>query len=177
MMTYPEPIDVGLYRDGEVEAIDLTYGGKAYSMTIVMPAGDGDVASLVESLDAARWAQIIGGLEVTGANVVMPKFTLEYELEMKDVLTALGMGIAFTDAADFSKMTPRQVYISEVKHKTFVDVNEEGTEAAAVTSVEMGEVSLPPTLTVDRPFLFAIRERFSGTILFIGRIMDPAARG
>jgi serpin B len=69
----------------------------------------------------------------------------------------------------------RDLFISEVMHKTYVDVNEEGTEAAAATSVGMGVVSAPPMVVVDRPFLFAIRERFSGTILFMGRIMNPAA--
>ena len=95
---------------------------------------------------------------------------------MNDVLTALGMGIAFSEsAADFSRIccAPRDIWIGEVRHKTFVDVNEEGTEAAAATSVGFMLVSLPPTVVVDRPFVFAIRERFSGTILFIGLIMDP----
>ncbi len=107
----------------------------------------------------------------------MPKFTLQYELEMKDVLSGLGMGIAFAPIqADFTRInpTPGLLYISKVKHKTFVDVNEEGTEAAGVTSVEVRQVSIPPTLYIDRPFLFAIRERFSGTVLFLGLIMDPA---
>jgi serine protease inhibitor len=177
MMMHAEPADVGVYRDSELEAIDLSYGGKAYSMTIVMPASDYSVESLVEQLDVERWAEIIGGLRTTGVTIVMPKFTLEYELEMTDVLTALGMGIAF-GAADFSNMTPASVAISRVKHKTFVDVNEEGTEAAAVTSVEIGLTSGgPPVITVNHPFVFAIRERLSGTILFIGRVTDPVASG
>jgi serpin B len=97
---------------------------------------------------------------------------------MKDVLAALGMGIAFTDDADFTKIRATGgLYISKVKHKTFVDVNEEGTEAAAVTSVEIREVSMPHTYVIDRPFLFAIREQFSGTILFMGRIMNPLGGG
>jgi serpin B len=88
------------------------------------------------------------------------------------------MGIAFGDGADFSKIrSSGGLYISKVKHKSFVDVNEEGTEAAAATAVEIREVSLPPTFVVDRPFVFAIRERFSGTILFMGRIMNPMADG
>jgi serine protease inhibitor len=124
-------------------------------------------------------ASIIADLATTELNVVMPKYTLEYELEMKDVLTALGMGIAFVEgAADFSEIccTPGDVWIGKVKHKTFVDVNEEGTEAAAVTSVEMHfttDAGGPPTVYVDRPFLFVIRERISGAILFMGLIMDP----
>ncbi len=176
MMTYGTPADVRIYADQDVEVLDLYYGGKAYSMTILLPPAGGDLDVLVGSLDAERWQEIVDGLAITNADVVLPKFTLEYELEMKDVLTALGMGIAFSDAADFTKIrTSGGLYISKVKHKTFVDVNEEGTEAAAVTSVEIREISMPPTYVIDRPFLFAIREQLSGTILFMGRIVNPVA--
>jgi serpin B len=103
----------------------------------------------------------------------MPKFSFEYEISLKDVLTSLGMGVAFTGAADFSKISSSGgLSISEVKHKTFVQVDEEGTEAAAATSVVM-DVSAPGRFVIDRPFLFAIRERLSGTILFMGRMVDP----
>jgi serine protease inhibitor len=180
MMTYPysRVVEAGYYRDEHLQALDLPYGGRAYSMTILLPAREGQIGALVESLDSERWSSIIAGLESAELNVVMPKYTLEYELEMKDVLTALGMGIAF-GGADFSKIAPG-ICISKVKHKTFVDVSEEGTEAAAVTSVEVVSTSTasgPPTIHVDRPFLFVIRERFSGTILFMGLIMDPAPAG
>jgi serpin B len=86
------------------------------------------------------------------------------------------MGVAFDPAAaDFARIYSgdERVFISKVKHKTFVDVNEEGTEAAAATSVEVGVTSLPPMIAVDRPFVFAIREKLSGTILFLGVIEDP----
>ena len=104
----------------------------------------------------------------------MPKFSIEYEISLKDVLTSLGMGIAFDEMlADFTKINPAgELYISKVKHKTFVRVDEEGTEAAAVTSVEI-IVSGPPQFTIDRPFLFVIRERLSGTFLFMGKMVDP----
>jgi len=184
MMTYPGVVEAGYYRDEHLQALDLPYGGRAYSMTILLPPREGDIGTLVESLDSERWASIIAGLESAELNVVMPKYTLEYELEMKDVLTALGMGVAFVEgAADFSKIccTPGDVWIGKVKHKTFVEVNEEGTEAAAVTSVEMhfgtGPGGGPLTIYVDRPFLFVIRERISGTILFMGLIMDPVPAG
>ncbi len=141
-----------------------------------MPEPEGEIGTLVESLDSELWTTVLAGLTVTESNVVMPKYTLEYELEMKDVLTALGMGIAFVEGpADFSKICcgPGDIWIGKVKHKTFVEVNEEGTEAAAVTSVEMEFTSVPATVYIDRPFLFVIRERLSGTILFMGLIMDP----
>ncbi len=176
MMSTGEEIPVNAYLGSDLMVLDLPYGGKAYSMTIVLPNAGVAIGDVVASLDDARWGTWIDGLVEGGYVVVMPKFTLRYELEMKDVLSGLGMGIAFQPlAADFTKInpTPGLLYISKVKHKTFVDVNEEGTEAAAVTSVEVRETSIPPTLYVDRPFLFAIRERFSGTVLFLGLIMDP----
>ncbi len=169
-------IEIGRYYDAEVEAIDLMYGGKAYSMTIVMPAGGGELSTLVQSLDAARWAEIIAGLTTGESEVWMPKYTLEYELALNDVLKALGMEIAF-DAlnADFSKISDWQLFISRVKHKTFVDVNEEGTEAAAATAVAVRLTSVrePVLFRADRPFVFLIRDRDTGAILFMGRVMDP----
>jgi serpin B len=107
----------------------------------------------------------------------MPKFSRSYETRLNDVLSAMGMGSAFSDGADFSRFSSDyaagDLCISEVKHKTFVEVNEEGTEAAAATSVGMVNTSAPQPIVIDRPFLLAIRERHSGTILFLGRIVDP----
>jgi serpin B len=105
----------------------------------------------------------------------MPKYTLEYEIELSAVLEALGMAEAFEPTvANFSNLVTRSdAYISAVKHKTFVQVNEEGTEAAAATSVEVGVTSAPPIILIDRPFLVAIRERLSGTILFLGKVVNP----
>jgi serpin B len=179
MMRYAAPDTVGYYRDLDrgVEVLDLAYGGRAFSLTIVLPASPGGLGALVASLDESVWRDWIAGLEPRPVIVVMPKFTLEYDVELRDVLTALGMGVAFEPyAADFSGIYggPENLYISQVRHKTFVDVNEKGTEAAAVTSVEMALTSLPPEVRVDRPFLFAIRERLSGTILFLGVVRDPS---
>jgi len=181
MMSYASPDTVLAYfdSDGGVQVLDMKYGGKAYSMTIVMPEQPGDIDALVQGLDSEVWDGWIDGLAEVQAQVTMPKFTLEYEIELKSALEALGMGIAFDPSnADFTGIYSgiERVYISKVKHKTFVDVNEEGTEAAAVTSVEIGVTSLPPMIVVDRPFLFAIREKFSGTILFLGVVLDPAGK-
>lgn len=162
--------------------LDLRYGGGAYSMTIVMPWDPAGMDALVAGLTLQQWNAWIAALDSTTAFVSLPKFKLEYQLGLNDVLSALGMSVAFVpcpgvgDCADFTGMRSiRDLYISEVMHKTFVDVNEEGTEAAAATSVGMAVASAPPSVVVDRPFLFAIRERFSGTILFMGRVMNPAA--
>ena len=109
----------------------------------------------------------------------MPKFTMRWEALLNDPLQALGMRQAFLgNVADFTRMSRAagdHLYISKVKQKSFVDVHEEGTEAAAVTSVEIRVTCAcgPQVIRIDRPFIFAIRERFSGTILFLGKIVRP----
>ncbi len=103
----------------------------------------------------------------------MPKFKLEYELSLNDVLKALGMEVAFTFGANFTKIRKSGgIRINEVKHKTFVDVNEEGTAAAAATSVGIIDIA-HLSMIVNRPFVFLIREKFSNTILFMGKIVVP----
>jgi serine protease inhibitor len=181
MMRTPEPIPVQHAWTSEVEVLDLPYGGGAYRMTIVLPAVGVPLDSLVGALTQQQWDGWIGALDSTSLLVTMPKFQLAYEKSLVDALEALGMKVAFCRNwpaynPDFTAMyPPGGACISNVKHKTWVDVNEEGTEAAAVTSVEIGYTSVPPGITVDRPFLFAIRERLSGTIVFIGTIADPGA--
>jgi len=179
MMSTADAIDVGVYWDGEVTVLDLPYGGRAYSMTLAMPAAGTDMATFVGALYSERWQAWVDGVSGSAYVVSLPKFTLEYGLLLNDVLEALGMEIAFVPGgADFTRInpTPGLLYISEVRHKSFVDVNEEGTEAAAVTSVEIRETSAGPSqVVIDRPFVFAIREKFSGTILFMGLIMDPTS--
>jgi len=153
---------------------ELPYGNGAFVMTVVMPPQGTDIAAYAASLDAGQWARIIDALpdQLRELNVRLPRFTMEYERELKDDLQALGMTDAFSrSAARFRRMTDEQVFIAFVKHKSFVLVNEEGTEAAAVTNTGIRVVSGPPCLCVDRPFLFAIRERLSGTILFMGKIV------
>lgn len=166
------------YADGDAEIAELRYGRGAFVMDIVLPREGRTVDELIANLDPDRWSQWISGLNESSMHLRMPKFRLEYETSMNDPLIALGMQSAFglTGDTDFSGLSPRghDLYISEVRQKTFINVDEEGTEAAAVTSVEVRVVSLPPTMMVDRPFLVVIRERFGGAILFIGKIGDPA---
>ena len=157
----------------EYVAGDLVYGNSAFVMTVVVPRANA-VNAFAAALDTALWSGIIADLHEGKAPVQFPKLTLEYERQLKDDLTALGMVTPFDEVrADFSNMSPvgADMYISFVKHKTFVQIDEEGTEAAAVTNTGIGLTSAPPCLCADRPFVFAIRERFSGTILFMGRIV------
>jgi serpin B len=173
-MTYGVEAAVQLTRTRLATVIDLPYGGAAFSMTIVLPHDSVSVDSVLAGLTLDDWNAWIAGLDTGFTLLYVPKFKLENNLKLNGPLASLGMGIAFSDGADFSRMTPGGgVAISEVKHRTYVDVNEEGTTAAAVTSVGIEPTSAPPALFVDRPFIFALRERLSGTILFMGVIRHP----
>jgi serpin B len=185
MMSHAEAASVRYFLGDSVTVVDLPYGGQAWSMTIVLPRTAAGIDGLSASLTAERWNGWIGALDSGGVIVTMPKFKLTYADELTPVLRALGMGIAFCDSfsADFSRMYPSarpgDVCITDVRHKTYVDVYEEGTEAAAVTSVGVGVTSAPPSplhITVDRPFLVAIRERLTGAILFLGKETNPTAQ-
>lgn len=162
----------------DFQAIDLPYGDGAFSMTIFLPKQNRDVNSFIANITESNWNNWLNNFSKQNVKLYLPKFKLEYEIQMKEVLTALGMGIAFDPYnADFTKLYQgaERVYISKVKHKTFVDVYEEGTEAAAVTSVEIGITSVGQDIVMrcDRPFVFVIREKNSNSILFIGKIIKP----
>lgn len=160
------------FADAAVEAGELPYGNGAFAMTIVMPR-TGSIDAFAATLTRERWDAIVTGLvDTRGFTVAMPRFTLTYERELRDDLVTLGMSDAFDPArADLSGMTARRdLYVAFVKHKTFLKVDEVGTEAAAVTNTGIRVVSMPPSFRVDRPFIFAIRERLSGTVLFVGKM-------
>jgi serine protease inhibitor len=169
----------GFYKYLESEdfqAVDLPYGDGDFSMTIFLPYWSVNLDSLIAKFDQENLNDWLSRFSSDSGDIYIPKFTLEYELILNDALKALGMGIAFTSAADFSKMYENvTVWVDEVKHKTFVEVNEEGTEAAAATVVEMAYGPGPPGfwMRVDRPFVFVIRENKSQTILFMGKIVEP----
>jgi serpin B len=180
-MEHGDPAPARYHFGDGVTLVDLPYGGRAWSMTIVLPRTAADIDSLVTGLTRERWDGWIASLDTGGVIVTMPKFTLRYGDSLNVALRALGMSEAFCGPwlTDFTRLLPSGgACISTVMHKTFVDVYEEGTEAAAVTSVEIRETSAPPSpphIVVDRPFLVAIRERLSGTVLFLGRVMNPVA--
>lgn len=168
------------YQNEEFQAIDLPYGNGAFRMTVFLPAPGNSVDALIAQLNAQNWAEWMGKFSKQKGTLYLPKFKLKYEKVLNQVLSTLGMGIAFGGGADFTKINKNGgLYISKVLHKSFVDVYEEGTEAAAVTIVEIRMTSVGGEsqgffMRVDRPFLFAIREQNSRTILFMGKIMNPA---
>jgi serpin B len=163
-------------RTPDFEAVDLPYGNAAYSMTVVLPNPGRSVEEVAASLQGSAWSTWMGQFGDAEVELALPRFKLEWERKLIPDLQALHMRAAFVDGgADFSRMSApsTQLFISLVKQKTYVDVNEEGTEAAAVTNVGISVTSLPVRrpFVVDRPFIIVLRERLSGTILFMGKIV------
>jgi serpin B len=158
------------YAEGDgYQAVDLLYGNGAFAMTVLLPRGERSPAELVAGLSPDRWAELTDGFEERALTLTLPRFRMEYGRKLLDDLSALGMGIAFTSEADFHRIAgaDERLFISRVDQKTFIEVNEEGTEAAAATAVGMTREAAAE-MRVDRPFVFAIRERLSGAILFLG---------
>lgn len=165
------------YVDEGLKAVELPYEGGTYSMVLLMPA-QGSLPEFEKSLDAERFEAILNELSGAAVTLSMPKFKLESAFGLSDAMKALGMVDAFEPgSADFSGMeATRSLYISDLLHKAYVDVNEEGTEAAAATAVVVGQTSMPAesyVIDFDHPFLFFIRNIQTNTILFMGRLADP----
>jgi serpin B len=165
-----------LFQHNDFSMLEMHYGRKNYAMDILLPAPGKTPDDIIKQMNAATFSSWTKGLsEVDNIPIAIPKFKFEYEKTLDDMLSAMGMDIAFTDSADFSGIsTALQLLITEVKHKTFIDVNEEGTEAAAATSVGIGYTSMPNAFIANRPFVFVIRERDTQTVLFIGKLCVPA---
>lgn len=174
-----------MYKEGElkylenemVQAVELPYGKENYSMVVLLPKGNKTVAQVSAAM-GTEWEAWMSNLRSQKIQLQLPRFKTAYEVELNSVLKSLGIQKAFVpNVADFSGISDVKLNISTVKHKTFIEVNEEGTEAAAVTSIGIVVTSMPilPVMTVDRPFIFAIREKSSGALLFMGRIANPNA--
>jgi serpin B len=153
--------------------------GKQLSMLVILPKGN-NLPAVESSLNTMDLSGLRESLHSQRVNVFFPKFRLETTYNLPDTLASMGMPTAFTRSADFSGMDgTHDLAISDVIHKAFVEVNEEGTEAAAATAVEMratGAISRPapiPVFRADHPFLFMIVDEETGSILFIGRVMNP----
>nr|WP_285847060.1 serpin family protein [Sporosarcina luteola] len=165
--------------DNEIQAVKLPYGKGEMSMTIVLPNEQKNFDEIKTTLSADKWDELSSNFRSMRGTLLLPKFKMAYETELNGALEALGMADAFTDRADFSKMVEGDVSlaISKVKQKTYIDVNEEGTEAAAVTGIQMEVASGPPdapfVMDVNRPFFLAITDEETGIILFMGFIANP----
>jgi len=168
----------GYVEGDEYQAVELPYDGRELSMLILLPRA-GQFEAFEGSLDAQWVDEIVERLEDREVILMMPRFEFKSGFSLRETLAAMGMPIAFSGGADFSGMTGnRALFMADVIHKAFVSTDEAGTEAAAATAVVMTLMAPPGTpveVTVDRPFIFLIRDVETGTILFVGRVVNPSA--
>lgn len=163
-------------RGTDYSAIELTYNRGNFAMIVLMP--DNTPGQWIENFSGDDWQQLTRQLDAAETPrkiaVTMPRFAFEFEKILNDHLKALGMMDAFdASKADLSAISDRDIFVSFVKQNTFIEVNEEGTEAAAVTSIGIEVTSMPPAFVVNKPFVFAIRERTTNALLFIGKVEHP----
>ena len=156
--------------------VTLPYGNGSFAMDVILPDEKVKFSDAVAGLNAETLMILDRSASTCEVDLKLPKFTFEYTADMTKLLTEMGMSLAFSDYADFSEMAEKSLKISQVKQKTFIDVNEKGTEAAAVTFIGMMATSVGPApqkrfveFHADRPFVFVIREKSTGAILFIGQ--------
>jgi serpin B len=172
----------GFFRYGAADGmklLDMPYKGNRLSMIVLLPDARDGLPKLEESLTSAKIDGWIKSASQREVNVYIPKFKLTSQFSLAGTLKAMGMSLPFSDAADLSGIDgKRDLYISAVIHKAFVDVNETGTEAAAATGISIGltaaPASPPPEFRADHPFLFLIRDNQDGGILFLGRVNNPS---
>ena len=157
-----------------VDVVELPYQGQEVSLLVLAPPA-GQLGAFEQSLSEARLAELLGQLQPQDMILTMPRFRVESERRLKEPLMALGLRDALlAGAADLSGMDgTRRLYLSEVHHKAVIDLNEDGTEAAAATGGIVSEVSLPPLVTINRPFLYLIRDKATGAVIFLGRLASP----
>lgn len=171
---------VAYAEDEACQLVELPYAGRKLSMVVLLPKAGQDLDKLMAELTAESWDKRIKQARHREVELHLPKFKLEYEQALNEPLKALGMKLAFTGEADFTLMAEGEdLFISLVQHKAFIEVNEAGSEAAAATAVAVMRTSASiepqevPVFRADRPFVYAIRDVESGTILFMGRLADP----
>src|SRR5215475_3494599 len=168
------------HRGDKFQAVSLPYGKGGVSLYLFLPNQGSSLDEFLKGFSFQKWEEWINNFKDTPGDVQLPRFKLDYEKTLNDSLKAMGMGVAFNKReADFSGIRPeRDLYISDVKHKAVVEVNEEGTEASAVTSIGVAATSVQQprerfTFVADRPFLMAIRDSQTGAILFMGAVTEP----
>ena len=167
------------FENDTFQAVSLPYGKERLNLYVFLPKKNTSLDAFQQQLAVENWQQWMNQFRMRQGLIQLPRFKFDYDIQLNNALKALGMESAFNDTqANFSNMTAESVKIDEVKHKTFVEVNEEGTEAAAATSVGIAMTSAmrpeePFQMVVDRPFFCAIRDNQTGTILFMGSIREP----
>jgi len=163
------------YASGKTyQAIELPYGDGSHSMVLILPNAGYALDDMIERFSIKTWNELAATLSTTRVELRLPRFAFSDNHGLNAVLKAMGMNLPFTSRADFSQMVEGGgIWIDSVIHKTFIKVEEKGTEAAAATAVMMKKGLSGPAITFDRPFLFAVRERESDAIVFVGKIADP----
>ena len=172
--------EFGYTETDKLQVLEMPYVGEELSMAILLPKKMDGLGQLEEDLSAEALTRWLAGTRKRDVIVTIPKFKMTHKFSLESVLRAMGMTDAFSQAADFSGMTGRRdLFLSAVIHQAYVDVNEEGTEAAAATGGVMTLTSMMPdrvpVFRADHPFLFLIRDKTSGSILFFGRVTNPQA--
>jgi serpin B len=171
-------IDFNYYNNGKVSVYELPYSNSRFSMVIVEPGSGTSLKQITTALDSAQWQTWMGKLSPIKYEITLPKFKFSYNVTLNDALTNLGLGIAFSDNADFSLINPTaRLKISNVVHKAYVETDESGTTAAAATSVGLIATMAPVMPPINHPFMFAIREMSSGLIVFVGTVNNPLLGG
>ena len=172
------------YADQHLQCVEMPYGNQAFSMVTILPANNMNIDELIDYLDDTAWKNIVNNLHEQNVWVKLPRFKIECDIPLNDPVKNVGMMQIFDEYfADFTniyekKLFAENLYVSKIKQKTFVEVNEEGTEAAAVTVIEMSFTTstgpgTPVPFFANRPFLYLIKEKSTGAILFIGRMDEP----
>jgi len=169
--------DFNYISNDDFRAVELPYGDSAFSMVVMLPSGEKTVSDLVANLDVEHWDSWFDNSNMTNIQVELPKFKYGFKSLLNDPLCNLGLEVAFSVAADFTRISPAGgLFISRVIHQTFIDVQEEGTEAAAATIVEIYsgiDGGGPVFFRVYKPFLYVIKENSTGAVVFIGKVGKP----
>ena len=172
---------LGYYAHDKFQLLEIPYGNGNYNMCLFLPEMNTTVDDFISSMNPTDWENWISSIKQTDLTANIPKFSFEYEIPLKKILANMGMNEAFGSSANFANINEKEnLFISEVFHKTFVDVSEKGTEAAAVTNIVIKEMSLdiepPIVVEINRPFVFAIVEKQTDAIVFLGKVLNPSAK-
>jgi serpin B len=170
--------EFGVYQGNGFVLAEFPYGQGNFVMDVILPDDQGGLSNTMASVNDANFMSWISQMSKRKIDVSFPRFKYGFKKKLKDVLSDMGMGVAFTDAADFSNISDQyDLLINDVTHQSFIETNEEGTEAAAATVVEIGVTSVPVSPMVfrmDHPFMYIIRETTTNSIIFMGRVTDPS---
>jgi serpin B len=178
-MMFSKGIKANFYMDSQLQFIELPYGNGQFVFTILLPNDPHNLNEIIASLDINTFNSYLDAADTSTFEVYLPKFKIEYKILLNEVLSAMGMQQSF-GGGNFSDLFVEDLdlFISRVLHQSFLEVDEEGTEAAAATVVEISLTTInpetkPKVLNIDHPFAFFIREKHSKTILFSGKLLDP----